>query len=271
MIQKPMKKLFYQSEWQDIKFININTSKSVFHFPSSDFYSAFYSELFKRYDSFNELPTKWKNAKKEIAGEIVKLLKFNKDALSIGCGLGFIEKEIVNSLPELHIDAYDYASNANKWLLDIKRVKSLNSLNRNYKYKFIYCTELLYALRESEISELAKFIKKHLDIGGVFLTVDTSLNPNENTEKPTKVGPSLNQQKKSNRSMLNVFNLVKIMKNFFRPYYYLIFKKNKYQLWGWKRDNYEIKSIFHKNGFSTIDTYSAVDQSFIMFNLKNSS
>lgn len=266
-----MKKLFWQSEWQGIKFKNINTPKNVFHLPTSDFYSAFYTELFKRYKSYNDLPIKWQNDKKGIADEIVKLLKHNKDALSIGCGLGFVEKEIIKSLPDLKIDAYDYASNANKWLLDVEKVESLNSLNKNYKYKFIYCTGLLYALKENEISKLAEFIKKHLDKDGVFLTVDTSLNLNENLEKSIEGDAQLNQSKNTNLGILNKFNLIKILKDLFRPYYYFIFKRNKYQLWGWKRDNYEIKLIFNKNGFSTLKTYSGANQSFIMFNLKDNS
>ena len=263
-----MKKRFWQSEWQDIKFKNINTPKSVFHLPTSDFYTAFYSELFKKYENYHDLPIKWRNDKNGITTEIVKLLTPYKETLSIGCGLGFIEKEIVKSLPDLNIDAYDYATNANKWLLDVKGVKSLNSLNRNHKYKFIYCTGLLYALKENEISDLAEFIKKHLAKDGVFLTVDTSLDLNEYSEHSKKVNAPLNQHPNSDRRILNAFNLIKILKDLFRPYYYFFFKRHTHQLWGWKRDNHEIKLIFHKNGFSTLRAFSAAGQSFIMFSLK---
>ena len=117
----------------------------------------------------------------------------------------------------------------------------------------------------------AEFVKKHLDKDGLFLTVDTSLNLNENSKQPTKVDATLNQYKNSDRGILNAFNLIKILKDLFRPYYYFLFKRHIYQLWGWKRDNYEIKLIFHKNGFSTLRAFSAVGQSFIMFNLKNNS
>lgn len=264
-----MKKIFWQSEWQNIKFKNINIPKSAFHLPSSNFYSAFYSELFKKYGGFNDLPTKWKNDKEGIAKEIIKLLRPYKSALSVGCGLGFIEKEIVKNLPELNIDAYDYASTANKWLVDVKRVKSLNSLGGNEKYKFIYCTGLLYALTEEEIAKLADFVKKHLDKDGVFLTVDTSLNINENSTQSTNEKFSSNSLKNSKAQILNKINFLDNLKDLFRPYYYFLFKRNIYQLWGWKRDNQEIEFIFHKNGFSTNRVFSAGGQSFIMFNLKN--
>lgn len=260
-----MKKLFWQSEWQNIKFQTINTSKSVFNFPSSAFYSAFYFELFNKYQNYDDLPTKWKNDKKGIANEMIKLLKFNNSVLSIGCGLGFIEREIVNILPNIKIDAYDFATNANKWLVSLKNINSLNSLERNTKYKFIYCTGLLYAMTDKEIVELGEFIKKHLHKDGIFLTVDTSLDLNENYEE--QISNSLTQSK--NINILNVFNLIQFIKDLFRPYFYYFFKRNIYQLWGWKRDNDEIKSIFKKSGLLTHKVFSAAGQSFIMFNLKN--
>lgn len=262
-----MKKIFWQSEWQNIKFKNIDTPKSVFHPPSSNFYTAFYSELFKKYDGFEDLPIKWKNDKTKISKEIIKLLGSFTNALSIGCGLGFIEKEIVKSLPDLNIDAYDFANTANRWLVDVKRVNSLNSLEGNKKYKFIYCTGLLYALTEREIAKLAEFVKKHLDKDGVFLTVDTSLNINENFSQSIKIDFSSNLNKNSDQQIFQQINFIKFLKDLFRPYYYFFFKRNIYQLWGWKRDNQEIEFIFHKNGFLTNRVFSAGGQSFIMFNL----
>ena len=133
-----MKKIFWQSEWQNIKFKNINIPKSVFHLPSSDFYSAFYSELFKKYGGFNDLPTKWKNDKEGIAKEIIKLLRPYKNALSVGCGLGFIEKEIVKNLQELNIDAFftpDELLNLHSGMFNVSKVfrktkKLLELINR---------------------------------------------------------------------------------------------------------------------------------------------
>ena len=118
---------------------------------------------------------------------------------------------------------------------------------------------------------MTEFVKKHLEKDGIFLTVDTSLDINENLEKPNKGNVTLNKYKSTDYRIFDIFNLIKILKDLFRPYYYFLFKRHKYQLWGWKRDNYEIKLVFHKNGFSTLKAFSAVGQSFIMFNLKNSS
>ena len=167
--------------------------------------------------------------------------------------MGFIEKEIIKTLPDLNITTYDYANTANKWLSKIKGIKILTSLDGSQKYKFIYCTQLLYSLSNNDISELLKLVKAHLDKNGVFLTVDPTYKLNENSEQSTKVSFS---------------NLIK---NLLLLIYYSLFKRNVYQLWGWQRDSHEIKSVFNKNGFSTLEVITAAGQSFIIFNIKNNS
>lgn len=167
--------------------------------------------------------------------------------------MGFIEKEIIKTLPDLNITTYDYANTANKWLSKIKGIKILTSLDGSQKYKFIYCTQLLYSLSGNDISELLKLVKAHLDKNGVFLTVDPTYKLNENSKQSTKVSFS---------------NLIK---NLLLLIYYSLFKRNVYQLWGWQRDSHEIKSVFNKNGFSTLEVITAAGQSFIIFNIKNNS
>lgn len=110
--------------------------------------------------------------------------------------------------------------------------------------------------KNQKIEVVKELVKDHLDKNGVFLTVDPTYKLNENSEQSTKVSFS---------------NLIKTLKNLLRPIYYSLFKSNVYQLWGWQRDSHEIKSVFNKNDFSTLEVITAAGQSFTIFNIKNNS
>jgi len=247
-----MKHPFWQTDWQNIQFTSLDVPLNLFQRPSADFYSAFYSELFKRYNSYDELPLNWKNEKSVTAHEVLILIGKKKSVLSIGAGLGFVEKEIVYHAQSLTIDTYDFTNTASKWLVEVDRVNTLKSFSEARKYQFIYCTQLLYALSDDEISDFLELVKNHLDVNGFFLTVDTSSNTTENGNS------------KSAKSQIK-----KILKNIFRPLYYFLFKNRSAQLWGWQRDNTEIISHFAKKGFTLEKFFPAAGQSFIIFKLDN--
>ena len=85
-------------EWQNIKFTELDVRLDFIKRASSNLYSAFYAELFRRYESFDALPSEWRASKSRTAAEIAKIIRGRNSVLSFGCGLGFIEKEIVQSL-----------------------------------------------------------------------------------------------------------------------------------------------------------------------------
>ncbi len=250
-----MKNPFWQSEWQNINFNSLGVPLSFFKRPSSDFYAAFYSELFCRYEGFDALPLSWRENKANTARVISEIISDSASVLSVGCGLGFVEKNIIDKNPNLKMDAFDFADTAKRWLLDIERITCLTAINTTKKYKFIYCSQLLYALSDKELSDFAKFVVQHLDDGGQFLTVDTSLNPSENSEETI-----------SNKQVF-----VSRLKEFLRPVYYVIFRRSSSQFWGWQRDNIVIIKSFERNGLLLNKKISAVGQSFLIFQLKTPS
>jgi len=247
-----MKYPFWETDWQNIKFTSLDVPLKLFRRASADFYSAFYSELFKNYNTYDELPLNWKKEKSDTAQELLSLIDKRKSVLSIGSGLGYVEKEIVSYAQSLTIDAYDFTDTAFKWLGEVDRVNALTSLSKTSRYQFIYCTQLIYALSDSEIIELAELVRNHLDHSGLFVTIDSSSNPTENGGL------------KSPRSQIK-----KILKIIFSPLYYLLFKNTSAQFWGWQRNNDEIISHFKKKGMIVEKTFSAVGQSFIVFKSDN--
>ena len=250
-----MGKTFWQSEWQNIKFSTLNVPLTIFKRPSSLFYDAFYKELFVKYKNFEELPFNWRKNKADTAKVIGDIIGNVSSVLSIGCGLGFLEKNLVETNPTLNIDTFDFSEVAKKWLNDTKDINCLTKLDSASKYEFIYCAQLLYALSNTEIKELADFVLKHLEEDGRFLTVDTSINASENSSKP--IGAKR--------------HLLSSIKNYLRPFYYLFFRRGSVQFWGWQRDNNEIIKLFESNGLVLSKSLSSVGQSFLVFKLNNDS
>lgn len=243
-----MKQLFWQNEWLNIKFKSLGVKLSCIRQPSSNFYSAFYAEVFRIYNSFSDLPMDWLEEKKETALGVSKIIGDIDRVLSIGCGLGAIEKFLVEANSSLEIDAFDFASTARKWVSDIDGIQPLESLEDSIQYRLIYSTQLLYAMSDNELVAFAKFISKHLKDNGRFLTVDTSLVPSEN-------GVDITIKKFD--SFKRFISLASVI--------YHLFSGKGVQLWGWNRDNIELISIFEKNGFSCTQKFSFAKQSFLVF------
>jgi hypothetical protein len=240
---------FWQSEWQDIPFNSLKVPLSPFKPPSSLFYVAFYNEIFTKYENFEKLPLKWRKIKADTTKAINGIIGAKSSVLSVGCGLGFVERSLIEINPTLKVDTFDFADTAKKWLKDIKAINCLTKLDSTKKYELIYCSQLLYALSDKEINDLAKFVLKHLDEGGRFLTVDTSLNPSENSQKTIGI-------------KLKLINLIKV---FLHPFYYLLLRRGSVQFWGWQRNNSEIIKLLKSNGLTLEKKQSNVEQSFLIF------
>lgn len=246
-----MKKIIWEFEWLGIKFDDLDTSLKFFRPPTKDFYSIFYNFFFNKYKNFDQLPNKWKKEKYETSKEVLKFLNKKMTILSVGSGIGYVEKSILELNSELLIDTYDFASSASIWLKEIDGVRIKKSIEKGDKYDFIFCTQLLYALSDIEINDFAKFLKSLLDENSLFLTVDTSINEAENGRASTT----------QNKFKEAISYLV-------RATYFFLFKKKQIQFWGWQRDNEEIINIFLKNGFYVEKKFSSFNQSFLLFAMK---
>jgi len=246
-----MKRPMWELEWQQIKFRELGVKLKFFKRASSEFYSRFYSELFNRYESFDDLPSGWRHNKIQTAEKIAGFIERDSKVLSYGCGLGFIEREIGRDFPRGTIEAYDFADTASRWLKEVESVSSINVLEEGKKYDFVYCAQLFYAMNDVEIDRFAASLVEILSPNGKFLTVDTSLNPLEN-------------------GVEGEIDFKFRFKNALRPVYSFFRNRKAVQFWGWERDNKELVRIFAKNGYYLTDEFSAVNQSFQLFELNNS-
>ena len=107
---------FYQESWQGIPFTTF-AHTHFFHLADAKFYSVFYEELFRRYQSWEDLPEVWRRNKTADALWIASRLKKMQEekthdsplrVLSIGSGVGFMErmllKEMGDSIAVLNIE-----------------------------------------------------------------------------------------------------------------------------------------------------------------------
>ena len=105
----------WESEWQGIKFTEIGVKLSLIKKASSEFYDAFYENLFEKYKSFSDLPISWRTNKLSVATELRDWLPINGSVLSYGCGLGFIEHEILKVRDDINLQCFDISDVPGKW------------------------------------------------------------------------------------------------------------------------------------------------------------
>lgn len=240
---------FSEVQWQNIYFDKLNVKLSSENLPKSNFYNQLYKKLLEKYNNIESLPKIWLQNKRETAENILKEINNNQQVLSYGCGIGYIEKTLIELNPTLNLFALDFADNAGNWIkANFSKITFLNKL-QNEKFDLIYLCQLLYALSYSDCIELIKQLSNHLNPNGKILLINFSITPQENGEKVVN------------------HTLKDYIKNIIRPFYKKYFQtlnKHSEQFWGWQRDNKRYFEIAIEANMNILKSYSAAKQSFIM-------
>ncbi len=90
-----MRKL-YQTEWHGIPFASFAEMSS--NPAGADFYERFYAAFFEKYEDWSQLDRKWVLGKLSVADFLINQARIPRISriLSIGCGLGIIEKTLID-------------------------------------------------------------------------------------------------------------------------------------------------------------------------------
>ena len=241
----------YEYKWHNINFNELDTKLSLFSLADLDFYNKFYKQFFLRYDNFDDLSENWKTQKNKIAEVIEKMLPKNSSVLSYGCGIGIIEKFIVEKRNDLSLDCFDFSDVASKWLKrDLSHIYFTAEHKGLKKYDNIFMVQLLYAMDDSEAIKLLKKIKYFLKENGRVIICNTSLKMSENDKN---IKSSITE------------GLIDFFKNLLRPTFYFLFKKNTIQFWGFKRDKKSYEIILKKAGFINDKSFDDAKQLFQIF------
>ncbi len=238
---------FYQESWQGIPFTAF-THVSFFHLAGSKFYATFYEELFKRYTGWESLPAGWRASKdkdaqwltdqiieqrghwehEERSHEITRLL-------SLGSGVGYLEKSLLDIMPEVELHLNERSTIGLRWLKNIvptERIyigKAPACLPADVQYNVIFLSAMDYGLPNDEFEKMLTHLRTLLAPGGRLLCLSASL-----LEEDSFVGSFINAVKIGVRAVLHFLEV------------------RRQQFWGWRRTRNEYHTIFTAAGFRNI-------------------
>ena len=91
-------------------------------------YKKFYQIFYERFSDFDDLPLKYQKEKTEIAKDIYTLFESlnSKNVLSIGSGIGYIEKRIYELSKKINITAIEPSIEINRFRLPNKIVSDMD-------------------------------------------------------------------------------------------------------------------------------------------------
>lgn len=233
---------FYQESWQGIPFTSF-AHISFFRLAESKFYSTFYETLFRRYKSWNDLPATWRKNKisdaKWLAAQIARLQLTDMDrpfkVLSIGSGVGFMEKMLMEECPDIELHVNEPSTVGMRWLKELIPTDRIYigmpsaCIPADITFDLIYLSAVDYGIPTRDLSSLLEFLKSQLADQGEIICISASL-----LEEDSFIGGLVNAMKIVIRGMLHYLGI------------------RRQQFWGWRRTRREYNRLFEKSGFNNI-------------------
>jgi SAM-dependent methyltransferase len=169
-----MRKL-YQKSWFGIDFKDLPVKMSNQEVAGVDFYTHFYQEFYKRFDSYKQLPKYWLDLKDEIVEHLSSVVK-DKKVLSIGCGNGYIEHKLFQNNITNHIVAIEPGNVSAKWvnkeaiiLLDGLFPQAIENDYRAEDFDLVYASGIDYVFNDQQYDKFLKSIR-HFGFDKFLLT-----------------------------------------------------------------------------------------------------
>lgn len=175
-------KKYYENSWHGIPFSDV-ASLDTEKVAGAAFYEAFYKEFFNRYRNWSSLDPGWVGYKLKVAELILSRIPDQKaPILSAGCGLGFVEKHLIESgLSGLDVNETSVAPL--QWLrpligesrIHLGRVP--DRLPRGKLYDLAYLSAVDYCFDSEALQAYLGGIRSRLARGGRCLVVSGSFDP----------------------------------------------------------------------------------------------
>ena len=235
---------FYQESWQGIPFTAFSHI-SFFHLAEPRFYASFYEELFRRYKNWQDLPAIWRENKAKDAEWLAKQIKDvvagqNSHEgpiriLSIGSGVGYMEKMLIEKMPEIELHVNEPSTVGMKWLRKVVPPEHIYiglppaCLPSDISWDVIYLSAVDYGIPARELERLLETLRSQLAENGELICISASL-----LEEFSFIGSLVNFLKNIIRGCLHFMNI------------------RRQQFWGWRRTQKEYQRLFAVAGYKDI-------------------
>ena len=235
---------FYQESWQGIPFTKFS-HLSFFHLAGSKFYSTFYEAMFSRYSSWEALPLEWRENKRSNALWLLERIRQQKAEagertepfriLSIGSGVGYMEKLLLDAMPDLELYVNEPSTVGLKWLRSYLPPDRVFigfpplCLPSDVFYDMIYLSAVDYSIATRQLLGLLDALRAQLEPGGQLICLSSSF-----LQEDSVIGSFVNAIKILIRAVLHYLGV--------RPQ----------QFWGWRRTRREYQQLFKQAGFFSV-------------------
>ncbi len=276
---------FYKESWLGVPF-PVFARVSFFRLANNEFYASFYEELFRRFSSWDSLPSRWRKRRDldvkwlvEVINNIQNKFQNKRDldapespdsadsvivvnceayanteaaelthtahsdsaadgvtrVLTVGLGVGYLEKSILEKMPNLELHVNSPNTSGLRWLREVVLPERIyigspaNCLPSDVKYHVICLSAVDYAFTNAQLALALRELKAQLVPGGTIVCISASL-----LEEHSLLGSMVNICKIGLRALLHFFEL------------------RRQQFWGWRRTRKEYNTFFENAGFTNI-------------------
>lgn len=227
---------YYQSEWLGIPFESFTKMTSL-KLADGYFYSSFYEVFFRKYRKIEELDPSWVELKLQVMKFLKLHSKFKREGniLSIGCGLGIVEKGLIEE-GFTNLEITEVSQEPLKWLLPKISHGNIHiglfpeCLPANRLYDLIYISSVEYCFDQDQLNGFLKCVKERLVPEGICLIISWSL-------EPVKI---------SKKVVVNIKEYFKFLLDKFGL-------RNRGQFWGYMRTSEEFHNAMYKAGFLQVN------------------
>ncbi len=155
--------------------------------------------------------------------------------LSIGSGVGYLEKSLLDIMPDIELHVNEPNTAGLRWLKEVVPLEHIyigspsTCLPPDVQYQVIYLSAIDYSFTNEEFAFALQEIKAQLAPGGRLLCLSSSL-----LEEYSGVGSAVNIFKIGLRAVLHFLGV------------------RRQQFWGWRRTQEEYHQFFENAGFKNI-------------------
>ena len=202
--------------------------------------------MFARYSSWEALPLEWRENKRCSAEWLIERISEHrvqlglKDGapyrvLSIGCGVGYMEKLLLDALPKIELYVNEPSTVGLKWLrsylpADHVYIGTPKIIPGDVYYNLIYLSAVDYTICTRDLVHLLENLRAQLEPSGLVVCLSSSF-----LQEDSIIGSFVNAVKIFMRGILHYLGV--------RPQ----------QFWGWRRTRRDYNQLFKQAGFFSLN------------------